>query len=670
MKAIPALSGIVYICLFLALSLSSCEQPAGSVRDSEAALESLTLSAGSLSPAFDPGITEYKTTVNNGVSEITITARPKSEKSSVNPGSETPHPLAEGENTISVTVTAEDGGRKIYRIMALRLTNSTVAISAAEELAKIGVDEGYPPAKDYVLAADLELENWTPIGSAAAPFSGSFDGGDHTITIKSFDESVFVPGPVYLGIFGYVKGSEELEAVVKNIAIRTELNHRITQTGAYYVGSLAGYADEYTKVSNITVEGILDFSNNNTAAPKQPVFIGGIAGALIASELKDSVVSADVTGFGTAGNGLNNYVGGMAGMFDRNQVNRTMNPTPVAGARFRGASITNCRATGNVSGSTDGVSANVFVGGIAGGAFYGMKTYYSGKIEDCSSTGNVTASGGGFWSWAGGIAGTICGDGHDDPNVEGSGTPDTGPTRIVRCYATGVITGNAPRGSWPYVGGITGNNYYGSLISQCWFDGTVKAAGDKISDYTGGIAGYNSKQYYGHSSRIEDCWSAGSVEGFINAGGIVGQNQVAAITERCYSVSHISVRAAKNATGSQAQKGAGGIAGYNSAADSNGVGTVRNCVALNPSILSSGGFELLGRVIGSGGGDHSNNLAWADLEVVISGSPLPSSDKGANGKDGADVAARPAQADYAALGWNFDNGWKMGGGEYPVLQWQ
>jgi hypothetical protein len=532
------------------------------------------------------------------------------------------------------------------------------------------IGTAYPLEGNYRLAADLELGDWTPIGSAGEPFSGIFEGDNYRITIKSFDEALFDDGMeqepgIGLGIFGWTRGSPETPVRVRNLRVRAELNQLVRETDACYVGALVGYADEYTELSNITVEGSLDFTNKNTGDPQRPVYVGGVAGALIASELKDSDVSADIRACGLAGNGLYNYVGGMAGMFDRNQVEWGLNPVPVPGAPFAGSSITNCRVTGHVYGWTEGSATNIFAGGIAGGSFHGMKTYYSGKIEDCSSTGNVTASGGGYWSEAGGIAGFICGDGHDNSESPSAGASATGPTRIVRCYATGVIAAEGPSGSWPYVGGIVGNNYYGSLVSQCWFNGTVKAEGEGINDYTGGIAGYNSKQY-GHSSRIEDCWSAGRVEGYLNAGGIVGQNQVAAIVSRCYSRSEVSVRAAKSAAASQSQAGAGGIAGYNSVADARAGGTVENCVALNPSISSGGGFDLLHRVVGNGDGSHSNNRARQDMEISINGSPVTPGDKGAHVRDGADCAAQPAQSVYQGLGWNFSGVWTMSG-DYPVL---
>jgi hypothetical protein len=662
---IRAFFAVLLAAAFLA---GGCEQPGGVSLEQDAALKSLSLSAGNLTPAFNAGTTAYKATVNSRIDTITITAVPNSERASVNSGGQISRSLSNGENRIDIVVTAEDGKtRKTYTVTVRKLDASTVMIESAADLKKIGVDDAYPLAKNYVLAADLELENWMPIGggndSNPEPFTGSFDGANHTITIKNFDDAVFTDGPVYLGIFGRTKGSAGEKAVIKNLNVSAELDHSVTKTGACYVGAVAGYADEFTELAGINVEGSLSFSNDNTAAPKLPVYVGGITGVLVASELKDSRVSANITGHGRASNGAYNYVGGLAGMFDRNAVTRGMNPKPNAGEAFTGASITNCRATGNVTGTTEGDRTNVFVGGIAGGACYGMKTYYSGKIEDCVSTGTISALGGGYWSMAGGIAGTISGDGFDDPVTEAAEASVTGPTRIVRCYATGTVTVTGAPKSWPYAGGIVAYNYYGGLVSLCWFSGEVKNG--EGFDYTGGIAGYNS-QYAGHNSRIEDCWSSGTVRGFVNAGGIVGQNQANAITSRCYSTAEVYVTAAQGGSGSASQQGAGGIAGY-----STGPGRVENCVALNPSITSAG-FERVYRVIGDSGTTlvAGGNLARSDMSISIGGIPSTNSDPGADAKDGEDCGAKPAQSAYESIGWDFTGVWKMGDEGYPLLRWE
>jgi hypothetical protein len=538
---------------------------------------------------------------------------------------------------------------------------SEIDINSKEELEKIGQDHDCPLLGKYTLKADVTLENWIPIGSASGPFSGTFDGNHHKITIKTFAESALSESAsgtsgTGLGIFGWTKGEASAPVIIKNLEIRTELDLSINEAGDYYVGALVGCADEYTKIQAVMVEGSLDFSNS---APAKPVYVGGIAGALIASELKDSIVKADITGFGTAKSGSYNYVGGLVGMFDRNQVTRGMNPAPIAGVLFAGSSIINCSSSGDVSGSTGGAQTNVFVGGIAGGSCYGMKTYYSGKIEDCFSTGNVAASGGGNWSWAGGIAGTISGDGYDNPSVPADGTSATGPTRIVRCYAAGTITTTVPGNSWPYVGGIVGYNYYGAVISQSYFTGSVVA--DSGSDYTGGIAGYNSKQP-GHSSRIEDCWSSGTVTGFKNAGGIVGQNQVNTFVRRCYSTAAVSTTYDVNST----ITGVGGIAGMNASAETD---AINGCVALNVSIAAARGTKIH-RVAGTlfGSGALGKNLAWSGMPV--STGDTYTAEHGADKVDGEDGGAKPPQAVYEGLGWDFTDVWKMGAGGYPVLRWQ
>jgi hypothetical protein len=92
-----------------------------------------------------------------------------------------------------------------------------------------------------------------------------------------------------------------------------------------------------------------------------------------------------------------------------------------------------------------------FVGGIAG--------FNHGTVENCYSTGEVSASN----NVIGGIAGN------------NSGT-------VRNCYSTGRITGD---GNLP--GGIVGNN--DGTIENCWSASTIHGA-----NYTGGIAGQNNSR--------------------------------------------------------------------------------------------------------------------------------------------------------------------------------
>jgi hypothetical protein len=671
---------IFYLLSLIFYLLLACEQPRGVMPlplDSNVAADSLQVSAGNLRPAFQADITDYTVTVNHRVETITVTIAVAG-PAQVSALNGVPQTLVTGENVIALTVTAEDGTQRTYTVKVRRLSDALITVGSAEDLAKIGAEdeEEFPLAGNYVLGGDLVLAAWMPVGADEEnAFTGSFDGAHHTITIQSINESVFADGtderPAgYLGIFGYTKGSAEVQAVVKDVMVITSLNHAINKTGTYYAGALVGCAGEYTALSGITVEGSLSFSNSNTAAPRGPVYAGGVAGALIASALRDSSNGAAIYVFGTAQSGAYNYAGGLVGIFDRNAVIWGMNPKVVEGAPFAGSSIVNCSNTGDVSGETSGPQTNVFAGGITGGSCYGFKTYYSGRIEDCWSSGKVSAGGAGYWSFAGGIAGTICGDGDGYGNLAGP-TDDssvTGPTRIVRCYATGDVSTEGAQGSWPYVGGIVGYNYYGAVVSQCSFSGAVSSKGERVYDYTGGVAGYNS-QLGGHPSTIEDCWSSGTVSGRINAGGVVGQNQVFAVTRRCYSTAALSVRAPNGAKGNTSQQGAGGIAGYNA-------GTVRDCAALNPSIASTGGFTRLHRVAGDAPvGDLVNNAAFSGMDVTITPDPNPPNspethdpDPGADNKDGVDCAAKPAQSVFTDMGWDFVKVWEMGEDGYPVFR--
>jgi hypothetical protein len=209
------------------------------------------------------------------------------------------------------------------------------------------------------------------------------------------------------------------------------------------------------------------------------------------------------------------------------------------------------------------------------------------------------------------------------------------------------------------------------MVSRCYFTGTVN--GINGYDYTGGIAGYNSR-YQSHNSVIEDCWSSGTVNGRINGGGIVGQNQMEAYLRRCYSTAVITLSGKAGEKGASSSEGAGGIAGYNQSRLDD---AVTACVALNPSITTAG-FEGVHRVIGkktgneyvAGSGVQTNNFAWEGMVITVGGNTVSPDDAGINGMDGQGTAQKPDRSVYEGLGWNFNSVWKMGGDGYPVLRWQ
>ena len=84
------------------------------VKSSDASLWSLTVDKGELSPEFDAYTTSYTVKVTNEESEITIDAEANHSEASVS-GTGT-YPISLGENSISITVKAEDGTKKTYTV--------------------------------------------------------------------------------------------------------------------------------------------------------------------------------------------------------------------------------------------------------------------------------------------------------------------------------------------------------------------------------------------------------------------------------------------------------------------------------------------------------------------------------------------------------------------------
>ena len=116
--------------------------------------------------------------------------------------------------------------------------------------------------------------------------------------------------------------------------------------------------------------------------------------------------------------------------------------------------------------------------------------------------------------------------------------------------ATGTITAKAGG-----VGGLVGVAV--NLIMKRWsFDGTIENTGRRM----GGLVGYHNCQEIDNYLRIEDSWSAGSITGQQNIGGIIGQTQynngtngyntTASVIRHCYSTMAVT-----------ANQNAGGIAG-------------------------------------------------------------------------------------------------------------
>ncbi len=80
-------------------------------------LSSLEISPGRLSPAFSPDVTSYTATIDSDTQRLTVSANPRDSKASV---SVTGTRMDYGDNTTTITVTAENGSTKSYVIKTYR----------------------------------------------------------------------------------------------------------------------------------------------------------------------------------------------------------------------------------------------------------------------------------------------------------------------------------------------------------------------------------------------------------------------------------------------------------------------------------------------------------------------------------------------------------------------
>ena len=184
---------------------------------------------------------------------------------------------------------------------------------------------------------DLTGKDWTPIGTDNDnSYTGNFDGGGHTITgltVTTNDENV--------GLFGYLgKAGTVKNVVMEDVQITS--NHSRS-----HAGGVAGHSNG--TIENCSVSGSVSGT----------VFVGGVVGAQWFGSTTGCSSSATVKG--------TTYVGSLVGQ------------------AHRGATLTACYATGNVTLEIDPIR-NTAAGGLVG-----MNA--GSSILACYAIGNVTSTG-------------------------------------------------------------------------------------------------------------------------------------------------------------------------------------------------------------------------------------------------------------------------------------
>lgn len=402
----------------------------GEFSPSNADLAALTFTGATLTEAFAAGDTNYTLTdINAATFSFAATSVSGSQKVTYtwndNPqnwnavgttlfNSENLAWVA-GDNTLKIVVTAAD------RQTTKTYTATFTVVTAANLSTEIAGDlDG-----SFVLTGDLDTTgggDWTPIGGAVTPFTGTLDGNGHTVKLASSS------GAINQGLFGVIGTA----GAVKDLTI----NATLTSFGGES-GPLAGR--NMGTVENCSAAGTLTTTGG-------PTNVGGLVGMNVGT-IRNSHSSVSVVTIG------NWYAGGLAGD-NSGTIERCYATGAVTGGYAGGgglvghnggalARISECFSSGHVEGD---VSTGAFVGQNENGA----------AIVNCHSSGSVTAVGANLW-YIGGLVG-----------IQGGAA-----TSITNSYASGAVTSAGTS-----KGGLLG--YFGAgTVDGCFYNTDIMTAGVK-----------------------------------------------------------------------------------------------------------------------------------------------------------------------------------------------
>ena len=390
---------------------------------------------------------------------------------------------------VSGIITASSGGEAT----AIKITVRSVAGSIAADAGLTGkMVKGSPVgnatqltnmrsnlSRHYVQLANIDLSgitNWEPIGTAASPFTGIFDGNGFEITGLKIDRT----DTDYVGLFGYCRFNDAVK--IPNLRGIQITNANVT--GQDWVGIVAGYIETALGSTGDAMAGdapvgILIQGCSTSGVVSGRTNIGGVFGGLKGPEFAGHTVTSDASPYSV----WDDWIARANGLSSAANVTGTgQNIGGLVGNLYE-ITIAMSNATGTVQGGD-------MVGGIVG---YG----YRCAILTSYSTGDVTGL-----KVVGGIAGAA-----------------TYRPKIRYCYTEGDITGTS--GDYPGlthgqagVGGIVGLTD-ADIIDNCYVLGDISGVwrvGGLAGSYTGGDA---------HSPNVHCCYTRGNVTGN-QAGGMIG----------------------------------------------------------------------------------------------------------------------------------------------------
>ena len=252
---------------------------------------------------------------------------------------------AGGEYTYTVSLAAaKDPGYTIEGNGSYTVTSADGLMNVAELVNGGKTDINITLDKNI----DLTGKDWTPIGTSFDnSYTGTFDGGGHTITgltITTKDQ--------FVGLFGYLNRAGTVKNVVME-GIQITSNHMFGNTGG-----VAGFS--WGTIENCSVSG----SVSGTKC------VGGVVGAQKAGSITGCSSSATVKGTVDVGGVAGEKWGSMTACYATGNVTLEIDsPKNLSGGGLvgfnGGSSVLACYASGNVT-STGSSTGNVHIGGFLG----------------------------------------------------------------------------------------------------------------------------------------------------------------------------------------------------------------------------------------------------------------------------------------------------------------
>lgn len=262
---------------------------------------------------------------------------------------------AGGEYTYTVSLAAaKDLGYTIESNGSYTVTSADGLMNVAELVNGGKTDINITLDKNI----DLTGKGWTPIGTSFDnSYTGTFDGGGHTITglaVTTNDQ--------FVGLFGYLNRAGTVKNVVMEGVLITS-NHMFGCTGG-----VVGYS--WGTIENCSVSGSVSGTD----------CVGGVVGSQKAGSIIGCCSSATVKG--------THYVGGVAGekwgtmtacYATGNVTLEIASPKNLSGGGVvglnGGSRVLACYATGNVT-STGSSTGNVHIGGLFGDSYTTVTACY------------------------------------------------------------------------------------------------------------------------------------------------------------------------------------------------------------------------------------------------------------------------------------------------------